>query len=162
MEMRQPEWVTYIPQFSVSFNMITIIGNSVPPWQFLLGQAHWFSVIWKLMCFSLVHKTDKVCSVPIKNARPVLRSETDKLPRGLTNFWGFFCHFKFNSWRLRQHCRHFAADIFKWILLNENVWILLQHQWVNLVLATLCCVLHLVWWFVKKSIHAPVNCLLFK
>ena len=28
-----------------------------------------------------------------------------------------------NSLRLRQNGRHFADDIFKWIFLNENVWI---------------------------------------
>ena len=29
----------------------------------------------------------------------------------------------FNSLRPRQNGRHFADDIFKWIFLNENVWI---------------------------------------
>ena len=28
-----------------------------------------------------------------------------------------------NTWRPRQNGRHFADDIFKWIFLNENVWI---------------------------------------
>ena len=30
----------------------------------------------------------------------------------------------FNTLRPRQNCRHFANDIFKWIFLNENVFIL--------------------------------------
>ena len=33
------------------------------------------------------------------------------------DFW------QFNTLRPRQNCRHFAGDIFKFILLNENVWI---------------------------------------
>ena len=32
----------------------------------------------------------------------------------------------FNTLRLRQNGRHFADDIFKWIFLNENVWIPIQ------------------------------------
>ena len=31
-----------------------------------------------------------------------------------------------NTLRPRQNGRHFADDIFKWILLNENVWILIK------------------------------------
>ena len=31
-----------------------------------------------------------------------------------------------NSLRLRQNGRHFADDVFKWIFLNENVWISLK------------------------------------
>ena len=32
----------------------------------------------------------------------------------------------FNTLRLRQNGRHFPDDIFKWIFLNENVWILIK------------------------------------
>ena len=32
-------------------------------------------------------------------------------------------HRRFNALRPRQNGRHFADDIFKWIFLNENVWI---------------------------------------
>ena len=31
--------------------------------------------------------------------------------------------FQFNTLRQRQNGRHFADDIFKWIFLNENIWI---------------------------------------
>ena len=31
-----------------------------------------------------------------------------------------------NTLRLRQNGRHFADDIFKWIFLNENMWILIH------------------------------------
>ena len=33
------------------------------------------------------------------------------------------CPIPFNTLRLRQKGRHFPDDIFKWIFLNENVWI---------------------------------------
>ena len=37
--------------------------------------------------------------------------------------------FSFNTFRPRQNGRHFANDIFKWIFLNENIWI-----WINMSL----------------------------
>ena len=38
-------------------------------------------------------------------------------------FMGFWDNLSmFNTLRPRQNGRHFADDIFKWILLNENVW----------------------------------------
>ena len=36
------------------------------------------------------------------------------------------CHLRLNTLRQRQHCRHFAKDIFKCIFFNEDVWILLK------------------------------------
>ena len=46
--------------------------------------------------------------------------------------WGVFCEvkllfmFSFNSFWPRQHGWHFPDDIFKWIFLNENIWILIK------------------------------------
>ena len=36
------------------------------------------------------------------------------------------CHLTVNTLRPRQNGRHFPDDIFKWIFLNENVWILIN------------------------------------
>ena len=44
-----------------------------------------------------------------------------------------------NTLRPRQNCRHFADNIFKWIFLNENVWIslygpcmIVPHKWTKI------------------------------
>ena len=37
-----------------------------------------------------------------------------------------------NTWRLRQNGRHFPEDIFKCILVNENVWIFIEVQISNI------------------------------
>ena len=37
--------------------------------------------------------------------------------------WGLDCIYFINTLRQRQNGRHFADDMFKWIFLNENVWI---------------------------------------
>ena len=36
------------------------------------------------------------------------------------------CDCNLNTLRLRQDVRHLPDDIFKWIFLNENVWILIK------------------------------------
>ena len=38
-------------------------------------------------------------------------------------FWKALLHQAFNTLRPRQNGHHFADNIFKWIFLNENVWI---------------------------------------
>ena len=45
--------------------------------------------------------------------------------RGLVYYPGpiYTIHIIFNTLRPRQNGRHFPDDIFKWIFLNENVWI---------------------------------------
>ena len=40
--------------------------------------------------------------------------------------WVWLFYISFNKLRPRQNGRHFPDDIFKYILLNENVWILLK------------------------------------
>ena len=41
----------------------------------------------------------------------------------VTNIWVISCGTALNTLRPRQNGRHFPDDIFKWIFLNENVWI---------------------------------------
>ena len=41
----------------------------------------------------------------------------------LAKLMGWFFWWGFNTLRPRQNGRHFSDDIFKWIFLNENVWI---------------------------------------
>ena len=36
------------------------------------------------------------------------------------------------TWRPRQNDHHFPDDLFKWIFLNENVWISIQN-WLKIV-----------------------------
>ena len=45
------------------------------------------------------------------------------LPVLLSQYYVCWCSGDFNPLRPRQNGRHFPDDIFKWIFLNENVWI---------------------------------------
>ena len=48
----------------------------------------------------------------------------DLLKWSIANVMFFFMTWRhFNTLRSRQNGRHFPIDIFKWIILNENVWI---------------------------------------
>ena len=71
----------------------------------------------------------------------------------------------FNSLRLRQIGRHFPDDIFKYILLNENVWISIKISLKfvpkgpinNIPLLVRIMAWHRLWWLVYWRIYASLR-----
>ena len=67
----------------------------------------------------------QLCCCPLCKSHRLQCHHHDELMSLLSHsaifyYWG---HIPVNTLRPRQNGRHFADDIFKWIFLNENVWI---------------------------------------